>query len=337
MRVLVLGGAGYIGSHAVYQLIEEGNEVVVIDSLKTGHRRAIHPKASFYEGDIRDAAFVRYVFQAEPIGAVLHFAASSLVGESMQDPLTYYDNNVYGTQNILGAMTEFGVKQIVFSSTAAVYGEPEEIPMTEAAPTNPTNPYGETKRTMEKMIHWAGKASDIRYVALRYFNVAGARRDGTIGEDHHPETHLIPIVLQTALKQRQHISIFGNDYPTPDGTCIRDYVHVDDLIQAHLRALTYLHNGGKSDVFNLGSSKGFSVKEIIEAAERVTGQTIPSQMDQRRDGDPAQLVAASDKAKAILHWQPQYPDVEEMIRDAWHWHRTHPNGYRTGGKHHEHS
>lgn len=330
MRVLVLGGAGYIGSHAVHQLIDENNDVIIVDNLTTGHQEAIHPKATFYEGDIRDLASLRHVFQTEHIDAVLHFAASSLVGESMIDPLTYYDNNVYGTQNILKAMKEFEVRQIVFSSTAAVYGEPEQIPITEAAATNPTNPYGETKRTMENMIHWAGEASDIRYVALRYFNVAGARRDGSIGEDHRPETHLIPIVLQTALKQRAQIDIFGDDYSTPDGTCIRDYIHVEDLIQAHLRALRYLEKGGKSDVFNLGSSQGFSVKEIIDATEKVTEKTIPYQIGKRRTGDPAQLVAASDKAKAVLHWQPKYPDVEEMIRDAWEWHRNNTEGYGTG-------
>ncbi len=309
MSILVLGGAGYIGSHAVYQLIDQGKDVVVIDSLETGHEDAVHEKASFYRGDIRDIEFLREVFSHENIEGVVHFAANSLVGESMEVPLKYFDNNVYGTQVLLQAMTEFDVKNIVFSSTAATYGEPEQVPITEAMPTLPTSTYGETKLTMEKMMKWCEIAHGIRYVSLRYFNVAGARQTGEIGEDHRPESHLIPIVLQVALNQREHISIFGEDYDTPDGTCIRDYVHVEDLIDAHVLALNYLQNGGESNIFNLGSSQGFSVKEIIDTARKVTGHEIPAKVAPRRAGDPSTLIASSDKAQKTLGWKPKRTDI----------------------------
>ena len=327
MNVLVLGGAGYIGSHAVHQLIDDHKNVVVIDSLETGHQAAIHPKATFYEGDIRDIDFLREVFQQENIDAVIHFAANSLVGESMEKPLKYFDNNVYGTQVLLQAMHEANVKTIVFSSTAATYGDAETMPITEETPPNPTNAYGETKLTMEKIMKWTEKAYGIRYVSLRYFNVAGARTSSTIGEDHHPETHLIPIVLQVALGQREAISIFGDDYDTPDGTCIRDYVHVEDLIDAHLLALEYLQNDGASAIFNLGSSQGFSVKEIIETAKEVTKRDIPAKTAPRRSGDPAILIASADKAKEVLGWNPTRTSIHNIIQDAWNWHVTHPNGY----------
>src|SRR5699024_2203798 len=251
----------------------------------------------------------------------------SLVGESMMRPLAYFDNNVYGTQVLLQAMAEAGTKYIVFSSTAATYGEPEQIPITDDMPTRPTNPYGETKLTMEKMMHWAEQAHGIRYISLRYFNVAGARPTGEIGEDHRPETHLVPIILQTALGQRENITIFGDDYPTEDGTCIRDYVHVDDLIQAHISALEHLMDGGDSDIFNLGSNDGFSVKEMIAAAEKVTGKRIPTQIGPRRGGDPSTLIAASDKARDILDWDPKHTSIENIMKDAWNWHQAHPNGY----------
>src|SRR5699024_10915004 len=297
------------------------------DNLQTGHEEAVHPDATFYQGDIRDIDFLREIFQHEQIDAVLHFAANSLVGESMEKPLTYFNNNVYGTQVVLQAMAEAETKHIVFSSTAATYGEPKQIPVTEDMPTEPTNPYGETKRTMEKMMHWAEQAHGIHYVSLRYFNVAGARRTGEIGEDHRPETHLVPIILQAALGQRSHITIFGDDYPTEDGTCIRDYVHVDDLIQAHIKALDYLQAGGKSDIFNLGSNEGFSVKEMIDAAEKVTEKRIPTQIGPRRGGDPSTLIAASDKAKDILGWDPAHTAISTIMKDAWNWHQAHPNGY----------
>jgi UDP-glucose 4-epimerase len=328
MSILVLGGAGYIGSHAVYQLIDQGYEVVVIDNFQTGHRDAVHLKAYFYEGDIRSREFMKSVFEQEKIEGILHFAANSLVGESMVEPLKYFDNNVYGTQIVLETMKDFGVKHIVFSSTAAVYGEQKVIPITEKAVTQPTNTYGETKLTMEKMMSWCDQAFGVKYVALRYFNVAGARNDGKIGEDHHPETHLIPVVLEAAAGKRPAVTIFGDDYDTEDGTCIRDYIHVEDLIAAHLLALKYLQNGGESNFFNLGSSQGFSVKEIVETVNEVTGIDIPVTMGERRFGDPSTLIASSEKAKQILGWNPTRTSIQQIIRDAWNWHQHHPNGYQ---------
>jgi UDP-glucose 4-epimerase len=327
MSVLVLGGAGYIGSHAVYQLIDQKFDVIIIDNLQTGNRKAIHPDATFYEGDIRDIEFMRTVFEKESIDAVVHFAANSLVGESMEKPLEYFDNNVYGTQVLLEVMKEFGVKKIVFSSTAATYGEPDTIPITEEVKTNPTNAYGETKLAMEKMMKWCDQAYGIQYVSLRYFNVAGARETGEIGEDHRPETHLVPIILEVALGKRPHITVFGEDYDTPDGSCIRDYVHVEDLINAHLLALNYLNNGGKSDIFNLGSNQGFSVKEMIDAARKVTGKEIPEKTGERRAGDPSTLVASSEKASSVLGWKPTRTSVEKIIQDAWNWHVANPDGF----------
>lgn len=327
MSVLVLGGAGYIGSHAVYQLVDEGFDVVVVDNLLTGHEEAVHPKAKFYKGDIRDKAFLQTVFENEQIDGVIHFSASSLVGESMTNPIKYFDNNVYGTQVLLDVMKDYGVKNIVFSSSAATYGEQKVMPITEEALTLPTNAYGETKLTMEKLMKWCDAAYGIKYVSLRYFNVAGARSTGEIGEDHNPETHLIPVVLQVALGQREHISIFGEDYDTEDGTCIRDYIHVEDLIDAHILALRYLQNGGRSDVFNLGSSKGFSVKEIVEAVRSVTDHPIPAKIEGRRAGDPSTLIASSEKAKQVLGWSPKRTSIREIIQNAWSWHQSHPNGY----------
>ncbi len=328
MNVLVLGGAGYIGSHAVYQLIDQGYDVTVIDNLQTGHRQAIHPKATFYEGDIRDLTFMRTIFSKGKIDSIMHFAANSLVGESMEEPLSYYDNNVHGSQILLQVMVEHDVPFIVFSSTAATYGEPEMIPITEEVPTAPTNPYGETKLVIEKMLHWTAQAHGIKYVALRYFNVAGARETTEIGEDHTPETHLIPITLQAALQQRDHLTVFGDDYDTADGTCIRDYVHVTDLIDAHILAMEYLQKGNESNIFNLGSSDGFSVKEIVQVAEKVTGKHIPTKIGPRRPGDPATLIASSDKAKSVLGWEPKYTTIEGIISSAWKWHQSHPYGYK---------
>lgn len=327
MTILVLGGAGYIGSHAVDQLIEKGYDVAVVDNLLTGHRQAVHTNARFYEGDIRDKEFLRGVFQKETIEGVLHFAASSLVGESVEKPLVYFNNNVYGMQVLLEVMHEFDVKRIVFSSTAATYGEPKESPITEESPTNPKNPYGESKLMMEKMMKWCDEAYGMRYVALRYFNVAGAKNDASIGEDHTPETHLVPIILQVALGQRESLAIYGDDYDTPDGTCIRDYVQVEDLIAAHILALEYLKAGNESNFFNLGSNKGYSVTEMLEAAREVTGRDIPAKIAPRRAGDPSRLVASSEKARAILGWAPEYTDVKEIIKTAWAWHESHPNGY----------
>ena len=328
MKVLVLGGAGYIGSHTVYALIEAGEEVVIIDNLQTGHREAVHPQAKFYQGDIRDRAFLDSVFKQEKdIDAAIHFAACSLVGESMVDPLKYYDNNMYGTMVLLGALVAHGIDKIVFSSTAATYGEPENLPILESDRTFPTNTYGETKLSMEKMFKWVGQAHGLRYVSLRYFNACGAHVSGTIGEAHSPETHLIPLILQVPNGQREHISIFGDDYPTKDGTCVRDYIHVTDLASAHILAVKYLMDGNQSDVFNLGNGVGFTVQEVIAVAREVTGDPIKAVVEERRAGDPAFLIASSDKAKEILKWKPQFDDLHTIVETAWKWHKSHPNGF----------
>lgn len=328
MTILVLGGAGYIGSHTVYELIDNGEDVVIIDNLLTGHEEAVHPKARFYKGDIRDKEFLDSVFKKEKIDAVIHFAASSLVGESMEKPLKYYDNNLCGTKILLDSMVEHGIDKIVFSSTAAVYGEPGRIPILETDKTEPTNTYGETKLSMEKMFKWIGKAHGLRYVSLRYFNACGAHVSGKIGEDHNPESHLIPLILQVPNGKREFISIFGEDYQTKDGTCIRDYIHVTDLAQAHILAVKYLQNGGESDIFNLGNGIGFSVKEVIETARRVTQNAIPAKVTPRRAGDPAKLIASSDKAKKVLGWKPQHAELDEIISTAWNWHKNHPDGFK---------
>lgn len=327
MAILVLGGAGYIGSHTVYALAEAGRDVVVADNLVTGFRAAVHPKARFYKADIRSRADMDALFEKESIDGVIHFAAFSQVGESMRDPLKYYENNVCGTTSLLKSMVAHGVDKIVFSSTAATYGEPERVPILETDRTFPTNCYGETKLAMEKEMYWTGVAHGLRYVALRYFNACGAHPNGQIGEAHNPETHLIPLILQVPNGQREKISVFGDDYPTADGTCIRDYIHVNDLAQAHILALDYLMGGGKSDVFNLGNGVGFSVKEVIDVARKVTGHPIPAEICPRRAGDPAQLVASSDKAKSVLGWKPELDDLETIVRSAWNWHRAHPKGY----------
>ncbi len=327
MAILVCGGAGYIGSHAVYQLVKAGEDVVIVDNLQNGHRGAINPAAKFYQGDIRDANILDKIFTENKIEAVIHFAAYIEAGESVEKPLKYFNNNVYGMQILLESMVRNGVDKIVFSSTAATYGEPEKFPIEENDRKQPINPYGESKLIMEKMMKWVSRANGIRFVSLRYFNAAGAVEDGSIGEDHHPETHLIPLILQVPLGKRDHITIFGDDYPTPDGTCLRDYIHVIDLADAHILALNYLRKGGASNVFNLGNGQGFSVKEMIIAAEKVTGQKIKTEMGTRRAGDPAQLIASSDKARKILGWTPQFTDVEKIIETAWTWHKNHPNGY----------
>lgn len=327
MSILVCGGAGYIGSHCVYELVERGEEVIVVDNLQTGHIKAINPKAKFYKGDIRDFDFINSVFKENDIEGVIHFAANSLVGESMQNPIKYYNNNVHGTEILLKAMIENDVKKIVFSSTAAVYGEPNKIPIEETDKTEPTNTYGETKLAMEKMMKWADKAYGLKYISLRYFNVAGAHENGLIGEDHMPETHLIPLILQVPLGKREKISIFGDDYDTKDGTCIRDYIYVKDLIEAHLLAFNKLREGYNSDVFNLGNGFGFTVKEMIEAAKAVTGQDIKAEVCERRAGDPAVLVASSKKAKEILGWEPKVKDVQSIISSAWNFHKNHINGF----------
>ncbi|MGN7169944.1 UDP-glucose 4-epimerase GalE [Paenibacillus cellulositrophicus] len=326
MAILVTGGAGYIGSHTVAALLERGEEVVVLDNLQTGHRGALLG-GKLYEGDLRDKELLAKLFAENEIDAVIHFAANSLVGESMQKPVKYYDNNVYGTLCLLEAMDAANVRRIVFSSTAATYGEPERVPIVESDRTQPTNVYGETKLMMERMMSWFDQVLGIKYVALRYFNAAGAHDSGKIGEDHRPESHLIPLVLQTALKQRESIAVFGDDYPTADGSCVRDYIHVSDLADAHLRAVDYLRKGETSNVFNLGIGEGFSVKEVIETAKKVTGLDIPVVVQARRAGDPAVLVASSEKARTVLGWNPSRTKLEDIIESAWSWHQSHPDGY----------
>lgn len=327
MSVLVCGGAGYIGSHMVDELMKNGETPIIVDNLRTGHKESVPQGVKFYQADIRDSAALDKIFTENKIEEVIHFAACSLVGESMEKPLLYLNNNVHGMQILLETMVKHKADKIVFSSSAATYGEPKRVPIKETDPTEPTNPYGESKRIMEKMMKWVGLAHGIRYVSLRYFNVAGAAEDGHIGEDHHPESHLVPIILQVPLKKRDAITIFGDDYPTKDGTCIRDYVQVTDLADAHMKAIKYLRKDGKSNIFNLGSGNGFSVKEMIGAAEKATGQKIPVIIGKRRPGDPARLVASSEKAEKVLGWKAKYTDMESIIATAWKWHKNHPNGF----------
>lgn len=327
MAVLVTGGAGYIGSHTVAELIEKNEEVIVVDNLEKGHKPAILG-GKLIVGDLKDMDFIRSVFKNNNIEAVIHFAAYIEVGESVANPLKYYNNNVIATLNLLTAMKEAGVNKIVFSSTAATYGEPENIPIQETDKTFPTNPYGETKLSIEKALKWADRAYGIKYVALRYFNASGAHESGKIGEDHNPESHLIPLVIQVALGKRESIKIFGNDYDTPDGTCVRDYIHVSDLAQAHVLALEKLRKNGESDIYNLGNGKGFSVKEVIDVVRKVSGHLIKADDSPRRPGDPAVLVASSEKIKKELGWVPKMNDLESIVETAWNWHKNHPNGYK---------
>lgn len=327
MSILVTGGAGYIGSHAVSGLIEQGFDVIIIDNLETGYRNALHKEAKFYEGDIRDADFLNKVFENESVEGVIHFAANSLVGESMVNPLKYFDNNVYGTQVLLKAMVQHEIKNIVFSSTAATYGEPEYTPIDELHPTQPINAYGEAKLMMEKVIKWTSKAHDLKYVSLRYFNVAGAHPSGLIGESHNPETHLIPIILQVPLNKREKLSIYGDDYDTKDGTCIRDYIHIEDLVEAHILALKHIMSGGESDIFNLGSGDGYSIYEMISAAEAATQQKIAYEVIDRRTGDPAVLIASNQKAHDVLGWSPKHKNIQDIIESAWCYHQNFPNGF----------
>lgn len=326
MSVLVCGGAGYIGSHMVAELLENGEDVVVLDNFQKGHRDAVL-SSKLYEGDLRDRKILDKVFKENQIEEVIDFAADSLVGESVVEPLKYFNNNVGGTISLLEAMRDYGVKRIVFSSTAATYGEPENIPILEKDKTFPTNPYGESKLAVEKILKWCDNAYGIKHTVLRYFNAAGAHRDGKIGEDHRPESHLIPIILQVALGKREKIMIFGDDYNTEDGTCVRDYIHVTDLANAHLLALKKLREGGNSRICNLGNGKGFSVKEVIEVTKKVTGVDIKAEIAPRREGDPAILIASSNKAIEELGWKPKYDSLETIIDTAWKWHKNHPDGY----------
>lgn len=327
-NVLVAGGAGYIGSHMVQKLLDDNYHVVVVDNLSTGHRAAINPKVTFYEGDTRDKNFLDNVFENENINTVIHMDAFSIVPESMKDPLKYFDNNVIGMIKLLESMVDNHVPNIVFSSTAATFGNPiNNKKISEDDPQDPINPYGESKLMMEKIMKWVSQSNDINYVALRYFNASGAHPSGKIGEDHHPETHLIPIVMQTAYGQQEVLKIFGDDYKTPDGTNVRDYIHIDDLADAHILALEYLNKNKDSNTFNLGSSTGFSVKQIVDTARKVTGKPINAKISNRRPGDPDVLVADSLKARNILGWQPKYDNVEDIIRTAWNWKQSSPEGY----------
>jgi UDP-glucose 4-epimerase len=329
MNVLVLGGAGYIGSHFVKASILAGHRVIVVDNLQTGHFGAIDCDAVFYEGDIRDRVFLNNVFDNEAIDVCVHFAANSLVAESVEQPLKYFDNNVRGTISLLEAMQSHGVKKIVFSSSAAVYGSHQIMPITEDYPTQPMNPYGQSKLMMEQIMKWCDGAYGIKYVSLRYFNVAGAWDDGSIGEDHRPETHLIPIILQVPLGKRPQVTIFGNDYQTQDGTCVRDYIHVVDLADAHLRSIAFLAQENRSEIFNLGSQDGYSNLEILETARKTTGLPIPSVIGARRAGDPDKLIASNHKAKQLLGWVPTR-DIRVIVKDAWNFHRRNPEGYKGG-------
>ena len=327
MNVLVTGGAGYIGSHAVHELKASGHDVVVFDSLVKGHRAAVPTGVPFVQGDIRDAALLAETFAKFPIDAVMHFAAASEVGESMVNPAKYYRDNVAATLSLLESLNQANIKKIVFSSTAAVYGEPESCPIREDAPLRPTNVYGRTKLIIEGMLADFAMAYGFSYVALRYFNAAGALPSGGVGEDHNPESHLIPLILQTALGQRAAISMYGTDYPTADGTCIRDYIHVTDLASAHVLAIEHLLAGGEPRTYNLGSQTGFSVREVIEKARKITGIDFPVVEAARRAGDPAVLVASSAKFQQDFNWRMRYSDVDTILRTAWDWHRSHPGGY----------
>lgn len=318
--ILVVGGAGYIGSHMVIDLLQTGREVVILDDLSTGHPELV-TGGRFIEGGLGDAALLDRIFSNNRIDAVMHFAAFSLVGESVVEPLKYYRNNVAATAELLHAMVRHNVKRFIFSSTAAVYGEPLDIPITEDHPCNPTNPYGASKIAVERMLQDCESAYGLRYTSLRYFNAAGAHESGQIGERHQPETHLIPLILKVASNENKNIKIFGTDYPTKDGTCVRDYIHVSDLTQAHLLSLNALMTENNSAIYNLGNSRGYSVREVIEVARKVAGHPIPVVETDRRPGDPATLVASSDKIKTELGWKPQYENLEKIVHTAWRWHQ----------------
>jgi len=327
MRILVTGGAGYIGSIVVEELIEQGDQVVVFDNLYFGHREAVHPKAAFVEGDLTDRAAVKALFDAHSFEAVMHFASHTLVGESMAQPFMYLGENVSNGLNLLQEAVAHGVRKFILSSTANLFDDPQRMPIDETERIVPGSPYGESKNILERILHWLDRIYGFRYAALRYFNAAGASPTGERGEDHDPETHLIPIVLQVAAGLRDHVVIFGDDYPTRDGTCVRDYIHVTDLAQAHILALKALDRGSRT--YNLGNGQGFTVKEVIETAREVSGHPIPAIVGSRRPGDPAVLIASSEKIKQELGWKPRFPALHTIIGTAWRWHSSHPQGYRT--------
>lgn len=327
VSILVTGGAGYIGSHAVRQLIRSGRDVVVVDDLSKGHRQAVDLAAAFYQADVADVDQLESILERHAVDAVMHFAAFSLVGESVAVPLEYYRNNTGGTIGLLRAMQRAGVKRMVFSSTAATYGIPETMPIREETPARPINPYGRSKLFVEQILEdYVTADPEFGFIALRYFNVAGAALDGSLGEDHDPETHLIPITLQPALGQRDRVTIFGTDYETDDGTCIRDYIHVEDLCEAHILAIDAVQ-AGDARRYNLGIGRGFSVRQVIDAAARVTGRDVPIQEGERRPGDPPVLVAEAEKAKEELGWQPRISDLDQIVATAWQWFQKHPHGY----------
>ncbi len=319
-KILVVGGAGYIGSHMVKDLLDADYDVITLDDLSTGHLELL-PGGEFIEGSLGDTVLLDKLFSTHKISAVMHFAAFSLVGESVEKPLKYYRNNMAATTELLDSMIRHKVKRFIFSSTAAVYGEPVEIPITENHPCNPTNPYGTSKISVERMLKDCDSAHGLKYISLRYFNASGADESGDIGERHTNETHLIPLILEVANGLRENINIFGTNYPTHDGTCIRDYIHVSDLTQAHLLALEALLSGGKSAVYNLGNNRGYSVREVIELARKVTGKPIPAVEAAKRPGDPGILIASSDKIKKTLGWKPKFEDLENIIKTAWVWHQ----------------
>ncbi len=323
MKILVTGGAGYIGSITVEQLVKAGEDVIVFDNLYQGHQAAVHPDATFVQGDLADRAAIDAALSEHQPDGIMHFAAYSLVGESMEKPFKYIGDNVTNGLNLLQSALEHGVRRFILSSTANLFDDPERMPIDEAERIVPGSPYGESKYILERMLHWMDKIHGFRYAALRYFNAAGASEER--GEDHDPELHLIPIVLQVALGQRDKIMIFGDAYPTPDGSCVRDYIHVIDLAQAHILALRALDGGSRT--YNLGNGQGFSVKEVIETAREVTGHPIPAEVGPPRPGDPATLIASSDKIRQELGWQPRYPDLRAIIESAWQWHQAHPQGY----------
>ena len=327
MKILVTGGAGYIGSIVAQELINQGDEVVVIDNLLFGHREAVHPAAEFIQGDLSDRSIVQALFDTHSFDGIMHFASRTLVGESVAQPFLYLGENVRNALNLLEEAAAHGVKRFILSSTANLFDDPERMPIDEEERIVPGSPYGESKNIIERILAWLDRTHGLRYAALRYFNAAGASPTGERGEDHDPETHLIPLVLQVALGLRDKIIIFGDDYPTRDGSCVRDYIHIVDLAQAHILALRALDNG--SCTYNLGNGKGFTVKEVVDTCRQVTGRPIPSEIGPRRPGDPATLIAGSKKIKRELGWEPQYPDLRTIVEHAWQWHSAHPNGYRS--------
>jgi UDP-glucose 4-epimerase len=327
MKILVVGGAGYIGSHCVRQIIQAGHDPVVLDNLEYGHRGAIAPDIPFYDGDLGDESFVLPILQNEDIEIVMHFAAYAAVGESVEQPLRYYLNNVAATLHLLNTMKQAGVKKFVFSSTCATFGVPDSLPISESFPQKPINPYGQTKLDIENVLKAHALAEDFRFAVFRYFNAAGANEEGSIGEDHYPELHVIPLAIEAATGKREYLKVFGTDYPTPDGTCLRDYVHVDDLSRAHISAFELLDEPGTQLFLNRGVGKPSSVREVVAAVEKVSGKTVPVEYSKRRPGDPPALYADATLAKETLGWEPQYDNLESIVASAWKWHSTHPNGF----------